>query len=322
MNRSLFPAGGLALLLIAAAASARPVDPNPALAAARAAPCVAPKKRLAVLRFGGTGKYGAMEGADVGEAIAGQLATALEHTGCFILSDRLALSEVLREQEIGMAGVASRETAARAGALIGAQILVKGEITEFEPGKQGNAVTAGIGLAKLPLGLRLGGNRNVAHIGLDVRLIDASTGQVIASQRVESQSKSFGLLLGVDAGKASVATDNFSKTPLGIAMREAVTEAAGYILDRTRSISWSGQVVDVQGTSFYLNAGANAGLKVGDSLTVSTVARELIDPASGVSIGRIEQSLGTARVDQIDEAYAVAVMVGDFHPHRGDVLRR
>src|SRR5688572_27036813 len=44
-----------------------------------------PKKRLAVLPFGGVGKYGSYEGWDVGEALAAQLATALEQTDCFVL---------------------------------------------------------------------------------------------------------------------------------------------------------------------------------------------------------------------------------------------
>jgi len=314
---------GLALVAGCGVAAARSKDENAGTDALKAlsAHCNGPKKRLAVLKAGATAKYGSLEGADVGEAIASQLATVLEATQCFVLADRMALADVLREQEMGAAGVATHETAARAGAMIGAQILVKPEITEFEPGKQGNGATVGFGFANIPLGLRLGGNRNVAHLALDVRLIDATTGQVLASQRVDSQAKSFGMLFGVDISKASVSTDNYSKTPLGIAMRAAVTEAAGYIIRQASEIRWVGQVVDVQGTSFYVNAGTNAGLKVGDSLKVSTVARELIDPATGVSIGRIEQPLGDARIEQVAEQYAVASISGSYQPRRGDLLR-
>jgi len=318
MTRSLRILLSLALTLAGAASEAS----RPVAVAPPPMECAAPKKRIAVLRFGGTGKYGALEGADAGEAIAAQLTTALERSDCFVVADRMALADVLREQEIGMAGVATRETAARAGQMIGVQILVKGEITEFDPGQKGNSLTAGVGLANLPLGLRLGGSRNVAHIALDVRLIDATSGQVIAAQRVDSKAKSFGLLFGVDTSKTSLTNDNYAKTPMGTAMREAVVEAAGYILQRTRSITWTGQVVDVQGGSFYLNAGAKTGLKVGDTLTVSTVARELIDPASGASLGRLEQSLGTARISEVNEAYSVAAIDGSYQPHRGDLLRR
>jgi hypothetical protein len=158
-------------------------------------------------------------------------------------------------------------------------------------------------------------------MALDVRLIDANTGQVIASQRVDSQAKSFGMLVGVDWSKASLSSDNFSRTPLGVAMRQAVTEAAGYILMKTRDVTWTGQVVDVQNQSFYLNAGTAAGLKVGDTLKVSTIERELIDPATGASLGRIEQKLGEARIEQVDEKYSVAKILGDYQPRRGDLVR-
>lgn len=312
------------LSLLAAGAEAKPKkeeQSSSAVAANTATACDGPRKRLAILKFGGTGKYGAYEGWDVGEAVAAQLATALEQSDCFIVIDRLALSEVLREQELGLAGVVNRETAARAGALVGAQILVKGEITEFEPGRKGRGMTAGIGLANVPIGLRLGGNRNTAHLALDVRLIDASTGQVLFTQRVDSEAKTFGLAFGVDWRKASLGTDNFSKTPFGMAMREAVTEAAGYILAQTREISWTGQVVEVQGQMLYLNAGATSGIKVGDTLTVYTVARELIDPATGLSLGRIEQKIGQVRVDQVDDKYAVGQRLGEFSVRRGDLLR-
>ncbi len=290
-------------------------------AAAAAVECTGPKKRMAILKFGGTGKYGAYEGWDVGEAVAAQLSTALDQTGCFIVIDRMALSEVLREQELGLAGVVNRETAARAGNMIGAQILVKGDITEFEPGKKGRGTTLGVGLANVPIGLRLGGNKNTAHLALDVRLIDASTGQVLFTQRVDSEAKTFGLAFGIDWKKASLGTDNFSKTPLGMAMREAVGEAAGFIMQQTREIDWTAQVVEVQGAQLFVNAGASAGIKIGDTFTVYTVARELIDPATGLSLGRIEQKLGQIRVEQVDDRYAVGARLGEFPVRRGDLLR-
>jgi curli biogenesis system outer membrane secretion channel CsgG len=283
--------------------------------------CQGPKKRLAVLRFGGTGKYGAYEGWDVGDALAAQLSTALDQTHCFVIADRLALSDVLREQELGLAGVANRETAARAGALIGAQILVKGEITEFEPGKQGRGVTAGIGLGNIPLGLRVGGNRNIAHIAADIRLIDATTGEVLFTQRVDSQAKTFGIALGLDYKQASIASENFDKTPLGMAVRDAVVEAAGYIVKQTYEIEWTGQVVQADAGEIFVNAGTESGVKVGDAFILSTIERELIDPGTGASLGRVERPLGEVRVEQVNGKYAIAKPVGEFPVRRGDLVR-
>jgi curli biogenesis system outer membrane secretion channel CsgG len=283
--------------------------------------CSGPKKRVAILRFGGTGKYGAYEGWDVGEAIAGQLATALEATDCFILADRMVLSEVLREQELGLASVVNGDTAPRAGRLIGAQVLIKGEITEFETGKKGNGLNLGFGFSNIPLGLRLGGNRNVAHIAVDLRLIDASTGEIIYSETITSEAKNYGLALGVDYDKGSIGTDHFSKTPFGEAVRNTATEAAGLIVQELQDVSWTGQVITTEGSQIFMNAGATSGVKIGDTFTVTNVAKELVDPASGVVLGRIERRLGQIQVESVTEMYAVARVMGDFPINRGDYLR-
>ncbi|MFQ5634312.1 MAG: CsgG/HfaB family protein [Gammaproteobacteria bacterium] len=298
---------------------ARPGDTIAATAADQ--PCVGPRKRVAILRFGGTGKYGAYEGWDVGDAIAAQLATALEATDCFVIADRMVLSEVLREQELGLAGVVADDTASRAGRLIGAQVLIKGEITEFETGKKGSGLNLGFGFSKIPLGLRVGGNRNVAHIAIDLRLIDASTGEILFSETISSEAKNFGLALGVDYDKGSIGTDHFSKTPFGKAVRDAAAESAGYIVQQLRDVDWTGQVITTEGSQIFMNAGANSGVRVGDTFTVTNVAKELVDPASGVVLGRIERRLGQVEVQSVTDLYAVARVMGDFPVRRGDYLR-
>lgn len=282
--------------------------------------CTGPKKRVAILRFGGTGKYGAYEGWDVGEAIAGQLATALEETNCFIIADRMMLSEVLREQELGLAGVVGSDTATRAGRLIGAQVLIKGEITEFETSKKGNGLNLGFGISKIPLGLRLGGNRKVAHIAIDLRMIDASTGEIIFSETITSEAKNFGLAFGIDYEKGSLGTDHFSKTPFGKAVRQTASEATGYIVQHLQDVTWTGQVITTEGAQVFMNAGATSGVEVGDTFTVTNIAKELVDPASGVVLGRIERRLGQIQVESVTDMYAIARVMGDFSVNRGDYL--
>jgi len=283
--------------------------------------CAGPKKRVAILRFGGTGKYGAYEGWDVGEAIAGQLATALGATNCFIIADRMVLSEVLREQELGMAGVLAKDSVSRTGRLIGAQVLIKGEITEFETGKKGNGLNLGFGFSKIPLGLRLGGNKKTAHIAIDLRMIDASTGEIIYSETLTSEAKNYGLALGVDYDKGSIGTDRFSKTPFGQAVRDTAEQAAGYIVQQLQEVRWTGQIISSEGAQIFMNAGTTSGVKVGDTFTVSNIAKELVDPASGVVLGRIERKLGQIEVQSVTDLYAVAKAVGDFPVTRGDFLR-
>jgi curli biogenesis system outer membrane secretion channel CsgG len=293
--------------------------------AASTTSCPAQKKRVAVLKFGATGKFGAFEGWDVGDGLAAQLATALQQNGCFTVIDRLALAGLLREQELALTGIVAKESAVRVGRLSGAQILVKGEITEFEPTTSGSGMTVGLGFIKVPLGIRLGGESQTSHVAMDVRLIDASTGQVLQSHRVEGKSSASGFSAGLDNRWASIGGEHFTKTPLGQATRQALTEAVGLIsrglmaLPSERAPEW--RVVEVMENQIYVNAGEGAGLKVGERLRVVSVARELVDPDTQAVLGTVEQSAGEVEIIAIKDRYSVAAIRTNFQPKRGDAVR-
>lgn len=283
--------------------------------------CSGPKMRVAVLPFGATSKLGSYEGFDIGEALASQLTTALEQTDCFVVSDRMALSHILREQELGLAGVSNPETAPQSGRVIGAQVLVKADVTEFEPQKESGGLNLGFASGKLPFGLRLGGNSGTSHVAIDLRLLDASTGQVLFSQRVEASSKSQGLALGLDFKQISVGGDKFYKTPMGQATRVALNDAVFYVIKGTRQVPWQGQIVSTRGQNIFINAGVDAGIKVGDVLKVSAVAEELVDPESGVTLGKVESQLGRIEVRAVQEKFAIAAALENFDTRRGDIIR-
>ncbi|WP_210397886.1 CsgG/HfaB family protein [Motiliproteus sediminis] len=283
--------------------------------------CTGPKMRVAVMPVGATGKLGAFEGYDVGEAMSSQLTTALQQTGCFVVTERTALSHILREQELGLAGVTSAETAPQAGRIAGAQVLVKADITEFEPQKESGGLNFGFASSSLPFGLRLGGSGGSSHVAIDLRLLDASTGEVLFTQRVEADSESRGLALGLDFEKITVGGDKFYKTPLGQATRVALNDAVFYVIKGTRQVPWQGQIVSTRGAHIFINAGQDAGVKVGDVMQVSAVAEALVDPESGLTLGKIENPLGRIKITAVQEKFAVASAMGAFDVQRGDVIR-
>ncbi|MEH6650876.1 MAG: CsgG/HfaB family protein [Motiliproteus sp.] len=283
--------------------------------------CTGPKMRVAVMPVGATGKLGSFEGYDVGEALSSQLTTALEQTDCFVVLERTALSHILREQELGLAGVSNPETAPRAGRVAGAQILVKADITEFEPQKEGGGLNFGFASSSMPFGLRLGGSGGTSHVAIDLRLLDATTGEVLFSQRVEADSDSRGLALGLDFEQFTVGGDKFYKTPMGQATRVALNDAVFYVIKGTRQVPWQGQVVSTRGQHIFINAGQDTGIKVGDVMQVSAVAEELIDPESGIALGKIENAVGQIKVTSVKDKFAIASAIGSFRTQRGDVIR-
>jgi hypothetical protein len=70
-------------------------------------------------------------------------AKALMRTGRFIVVERQALGDIVREQELGQSGLLRRETAAPTGQVLGAQIVVRGAVTECEARASGGGAGAG-----------------------------------------------------------------------------------------------------------------------------------------------------------------------------------
>ncbi len=283
--------------------------------------CDGPKTRVGVYGFYATGKMAAFEGYNVGDGLAAQLATELARTDCFVVLDRTGISDLLREQELALAGVVSRETGAAAGHLIGAQVIIKGTITEFEPNSRGRGINLGVALPNTPLGIRLGRNGNTAHVAMDLTVVDATTGQVKFSHRVEADSKSGGWTIGLDHKRASLGGDAFGKTPLGQAARRALGEAILLISRDLDTVPWRSQVASVVDEStIYLNAGVGAGLRPGDTFKVSTPVRTIIDPATGLLLDRIEREVGRLRIVSVREKISIAEPIDGERFRRGDYV--
>lgn len=282
--------------------------------------CGGPKVRVAIYSFYATGKLAAFEGYNVGDGLAAQLATELTRTDCFIVLDRTGLSPVLREQELSLAGVVNRETGPAAGRMVGAEVIIKGTVTEYEPNERGGGLTVGAAIPSLPFGVRLGRNGSKAHVGLDVSIIDASTGQVTAAHRVTADSKSGGWTIGLDHERASIGGDRFSKSPLGIAARNALGKAVLVLADDLGDQPWRSQVVDSSDNTIFLNAGVATGIREGDVFRVSTVVRTLVDPSTGLLLDTVEREVGQVRILSVREKYAMAEPLDGIRVKRGDYV--
>ena len=285
------------------------------------ADCDGPKRRIAVMKFGSTAGLGYYEGYDVGEALAAQLTTALQHTGCFIVTERLVLDKILREQQLGNTGIVNPETAAKSQRVIGAEWLIKGVVTELEVEARGKGINVGIPIPGIPAGIKFGGKKAGAHIGLDLRIVDSTTGATVQSHYVSAESKTKGLALGFDSAWGSVGGDTFSKSPMGKATRNAVIDAVSFIIAQRQAVPWTGRVVQNRSGQIYLNAGANAGLQAGQTFVILAPMSELVDPETGLSLGTVEQTVGEIRIEKVEGKFSIARAITEYAPQRGDLVR-
>jgi curli biogenesis system outer membrane secretion channel CsgG len=279
-----------------------------------------PKKRIAVAKFDAAGAFTAQYGGwDIGGGLAAQLTSALVNSGHFIVVERAELASVLREQEMALQKIVSKETATQVSRVLGAQLLVRGSVTEFEQRAGGGGLRLGVGTGLL--GGALGFQTVNGLVGMDIRLIDATTGQVLQSHRAEANVAQSGVSADINVNQVSFGGDAFNKTVLGQAARRAIDQAVMFIIRAMEPVPWTGRVVEVAGDQVYINAGAGAGLKPGDVFTVTAVVRELTDPESGAVLGIVEDKRGEIEVVSVQEKFSIARMRTPFQAHRGDLVK-
>ncbi|MEK6813724.1 MAG: CsgG/HfaB family protein [Nitrospirota bacterium] len=168
--------------------------------------------------------------AKIGAGMAEMLATALVETGRYVVLERQAIRDVLEEQDLGASGRVKRDTAAPIGEIEGAQYLIYGTITEFEPDYRGIGGAAG-----MP-GIRLGGiagGAKQSHVAIDLRIVDAKTSRIVAVTKVEGKATDIGGGIGgvIGGGRTTMplALGGWAKTPMEQAIRVCIQNAVQYI---------------------------------------------------------------------------------------------
>ena len=160
---------------------------------------------------------------DVGRELGGMLANELVSTGAFKVVERNKLDSVLGEQDLGASGRVSKSSAAKMGQVTGAQYLITGNVAAYDENTKGTG--GGIGFK----GISIGGKSSKAYLAIDLRVINATTGEVEYVRTVEGHSKGGGMSLGFSRSGFGGSLGGHKKTPAGKAIRAALIEATDYL---------------------------------------------------------------------------------------------
>lgn len=203
----------LVLVLAGCASSSAQVvssSSGPTVREAQAAPYNGPKQRIVVSSFSG-GPSG------VGPGLTDMLMDSLFNTNRFIVLERERLHEVTEEQDLSNSSRFRKDTAVPLGAMEGAQLLVRGSVTEFEPNCKGGSVIVA--------------SSKQACIAINLRIIDAETGRVLNATTVQGSSASSGVGLVYTQSTLPIGLGVYSKTPMEAAMRNCIETAVRHIAD-------------------------------------------------------------------------------------------
>ena len=286
-------------------------------AAAQPAQAQELKKRIAVMSFEDKTDAGYSWGGTktAGEGMADMLVTDLVQSDRYIVLERSEINAVLDEQNLGTSGVVTAESAARVGEMLGAEIVVFGAITEFGYKER----STGGRTRRLGLGVK----STTAVVATDVRMVNATTGEIVAAESVRKSESKRGL--SVDTEKIDFGSQSeFDESLVGEATREAIGDIVKMINAGSANVKWSASVITTQGSNVFINAGAAGGIENGQTFVVMREGQKLVDPDTGLELGSVEEQIGTIRV--VDNTMgsgkaAKCEVVSGSGFERGDVVR-
>jgi curli biogenesis system outer membrane secretion channel CsgG len=250
------------------------------------------KYKVVVAEFQDNTKQGGKRG--LGTLVTQQIAQQLEQTGSVIVADMEQVKKSIGGAEVN--SLSSPSTLWKLRTLLGVQGLVMGQIQDVMVGTSKQAKT----------------EEAVALTKMDIQLLDTDTGNVLRSIKGENP-------IYASHAEGELSEDKALSNAVAVAL-QGVTDG---ILRGLAGLEWSSSVATVEGDKIYLNAGKSTGLKVGDELEIYNPGRQVKNPATGVSLGRLPGNVqGKVKINQLfgfDAAEAKIVSGGNITS--GDMVR-
>lgn len=261
------------------------------------------RKRIAVVDFevppAVCGGWDAGAADRLGTVLSDMLITALLKTGSFDVIERTQLDKLLKEQQLNAAGILDPATAPKAGKMLGVDLILGGKITEF-----GVKTKKSGGLGILTGGaLGVDVKNSTARAAIDVRVINTTTGQILAAEQGTGEDKESGVAFsGTDFSHFLAAVDfnttEWTESRIGKATRQAVDQAVGKIVAlfpvEARVLA------GLPDGSAILDAGRFSGVKVGDSFDIIR-ENPVKDPDTGEVIYSDRKTLGSMQVIDLQD---------------------
>ncbi|MDB5935407.1 MAG: hypothetical protein JWQ01_2751 [Massilia sp.] len=265
---------------------------------------------------------GAAQGAGTtNDGLHAMLVEALIASGRFVVAERVALADIQLEQELARTGALTVETAAAPGRMLGASAIVYATVTKFGAATKGGALQLGLPFGRW-LGAQAGASGQDAVVEFNLRIIDTSSGQVVATSTASGTASSSTATVSAmnQQSGANVGANTFRNTPLGEAAGEAINAAVRQIVAGMGKVPWSASVIAFEDGKVYVSAGAAQNVKPGMALHVYRKGKVLTDPGTGVVLEVLMTRVGAIEVQSASEKTSIATVTSGDPPVRGDIV--
>jgi hypothetical protein len=254
------------------------------------------KRKVAILDFENKTTYKEQE---IGGAVAKKLSDKLEATQRVVTVDKRVVSEMLKREGLSSENLSDPSIMKRAYQSFGIQAFVQGTVMD-------------VSLLSSKASETSDEEVSFATAKLEIRLIDASTGNLL---------KSFigrGPIFGTkETGQYSRSKAVLKAIDLGL---EDILEG---FLRQLDLLDWETTIAKIEGENLYINAGRLSGLRIGDTLEIFGPGKEIINPTTKFSLGWTTGQLKGAI--RITELFGVDAAIGKVVQGQGfatnDVVR-
>jgi len=265
----------------------------------------------------------AYAGESFRKAIEVKLTEKLLESGRFIVMERHQMRDMDDEAAIKEANSGQSQQ----GKTVAADFLIKPEITDFaQKGKKSGIDVGGL-LGKVGLGggtsLFLGEQEVTSKVGMNIRMFNASTSEMVASESGMKEQKKKGQALNISAFGVGYDQSKFDETPFGQTTKAVIDEIVDKIVAKLNGFEWSCKVAKFNDESgeIYLNAGTDQGINIGDELVLYKNNGEIVDPDTGEKMGADVERAGRVKIVRATNRMAVAKLIDGKKPETGWILK-
>ncbi|WP_139958363.1 CsgG/HfaB family protein [Flavicella sediminum] len=251
------------------------------------------KRKVAIARFSNETQYAKGVFYDksndpLGKQASDILATKLAASDKFILLERQDMDKILEEMKLqGSEGLQK----------IGADYLIIGSITEY--GRKNTGDTHVFSNSKT----------QTVEAGLNIRLVDVSTGQIIYSEEAKGTAETTTKTV-IGLGESA----DFDATLSDKAISGAISKLVENVINNCMDRPWKSFILSASEDGILISGGVSQGLKVGDVFDVVEAGKKIKNPQTGMFIELPGKKIAKVKIeltggDTVQNEYSVVSVV-------------
>jgi curli biogenesis system outer membrane secretion channel CsgG len=265
--------------------------------------------------------------SDIGHDLSDRFTSKLVGSGKVTVVERAALDKYITPEMLASNSSGfDTATSAKFGKLVGADTIILGTVTELT----GSNNPTGMGrFGSIATGGNIDQRKVTIAVAVTVKVVDTNTAVILT--QVEGRGSAVQQKSIVKGKNPNGSVYESMGTDFGNSLLyEAINKAFDSVmtqLNATTALSpiaapppppragYSGMVADVSGSTLILTVGSKDGARVGDVVAITRVSRTIYDPQDKKKVLKvISDTIGTAKISELDEGTATATFTGTGTP--------